>query len=68
MKKIIFTLSIFFVLSSFSNAQTKTIQGKVVAFKTYPVKNVKISSKKLKTDAITDEQGNFTIKSKKKIN
>lgn len=66
MKKIIFTLSIFFVLSSFSYAQTKTIQGKVVAFKAYPVKNVKISSKKLKTDAITDEQGNFTIKSKKK--
>ncbi len=66
MKKIVFTFCLLLIFSINHNyAQTKTIKGKVVAFKTYPLKKVKVISKKLKTETVTDEQGFFSIEYKK---
>ncbi len=67
MKKIIFVLSLLLVIGTFEiSAQTKTVKGKVVAFKAYPVNFVSISAKKNKTKAITDSLGYFTIECHKK--
>lgn len=56
---------LFFGLNQ-NNAQTKTISGKVVAFKAYPVNKVSVYAKKSKKEEFTDASGNFTIACKKK--
>ena len=43
------------------NAQEKTVVGKVTAFLTVPLKNVKISTKISASESFTDEQGIFSI-------
>ncbi|GAA4235449.1 hypothetical protein GCM10022291_17360 [Postechiella marina] len=50
---------------NFSSAQTHTVTGKIVAFKKYGVKSVKVSSKKSKTSVFSDALGNFSIACKK---
>lgn len=45
--------------------QLVTVKGKITAFREFPVKNVKIQSKKYKTRALTNEAGEFEIKCKK---
>lgn len=53
-----------FVFSLTINAQERNISGKITAFNTYELKAVKISAKKAKTETVTDEFGNFQIKTK----
>ena len=57
-------LVLAFALVSF--AQERNISGKITAFNTYELINVKVSAKKAKTEVFTDEQGNFQIKCKTK--
>lgn len=47
-------------------AQSHTVKGKIVAFKKYPINNVKVSAKKAKTKVFSDSLGNFTITCNKK--
>lgn len=42
-------------------AQNRVIKGKLTAFKTYPVQNIEISSKKGKASYISDSLGQFSI-------
>ncbi|MEW4923851.1 carboxypeptidase-like regulatory domain-containing protein [Algibacter sp. 2305UL17-15] len=57
---------LFFIGLNINYAQNKKLTGKVVAFKAYPINNVSVSSKKLKTETITDSLGYFTIECRKK--
>lgn len=45
--------------------QLVTAKGKITAFREFPVKNIKVESKKAKTRALTNEAGEFEIKCKK---
>lgn len=47
-------------------AQERNISGKIMAFNTYELVEVKVSAKKAKTEVLTDELGNFQIKCKTK--
>lgn len=51
-------------LGMIANGQTELITGKVYAFKDTPIANVKITAKKAKKSAVTDEMGNFSIECK----
>lgn len=67
MKKVVLAFVVLFLSgSSLIYAQTQTLKGKVTAFKAYPVNNVSIYSKKLKTETVSDLDGNFTIQCHKK--
>lgn len=67
MKSSFFAVVLFLLIGlTFSSAQTHIVTGKIVAFKKYPLKNVKISSKKIKTEVFTDSLGNFSITCNKK--
>ena len=59
---------LFMLVCSFTNiqAQTTTLKGKVIAFKKYPVNNVRVEASKSKQKTLTDSQGNFTIEVKSK--
>ncbi len=46
--------------------QMHKLSGTVVAFDKFPLKNVTVEAKKAKTEAKTDENGNFEIEVKKK--
>ena len=62
MKKYFF-VSIFIVLTSLSFAQNKTIKGTVIDEQTQePISNALINVKGSNTHAVTDIDGNFTIK------
>lgn len=43
-------------------AQERIIKGKVTAFKTIPLNNIQVVSKKTKAETRTDINGNFTVK------
>lgn len=45
-------------------AQSNPVTGKVYAFKDTPIANIKITAKKSKQSATTDEMGNFSIQAK----
>ncbi len=49
-----------------AHGQTNPVTGKVFAFKDTPVANIRITAKKSKQSALTDEEGNFNIKIDKK--
>lgn len=61
-----FSIVAFLVLALCANtfAQERNISGKITAFNTYELWNVKVSAKKAKTEVLTDEVGNFKIKCK----
>ena len=68
MKRIIQTL-IFFSLLTFpllSSSQTRKLSGTVLSFNKYPVKGVTVKAKKAKTEAVTNEVGEFEIEVKTK--
>jgi len=48
-----------------TNAQTREISGIVLAFNTYPLKNITIRAKKTKSEVVTDADGKFQIEVKK---
>jgi len=47
----------------FTGAQERTINGKVTAFRDYPLKNVTVTSKATREVAVTDSTGFFSIRS-----
>jgi TonB-dependent SusC/RagA subfamily outer membrane receptor len=60
MKKIVLILAV--ILTNFAvNAQLVGISGKVIGFKTFPLKNIQVTAKKAKSIAITNENGTFSI-------
>lgn len=64
MKTIIFALSTsFLMLPNFGQAQ-ELVEGKITAFKGFPVNNVSVTAKKSKDAASTDSLGHFKIKVK----
>ena len=66
MKKYFF-VSIFIVLTTLSFAQNKTIKGTVIDEQTQePISNAVINVKGSNTHAVTDIDGNFTIKASDK--
>ena len=42
-------------------SQQREISGTVLVFNKYPVKNLKVSAKKTKTETITDNNGEFKL-------
>lgn len=67
MKKIAcFIIVIAGLLSMQVEAQTQIVKGKITAFKKFPLKGVKISTKKSKEMVLTDSLGMFIISCKKK--
>ncbi|MGQ1910352.1 carboxypeptidase-like regulatory domain-containing protein [Marinifilum sp. RC60d5] len=54
------------VYTNIQAQQTYTLKGKVIAFKKYPVNNVKVLASKSKDKTQTDSLGNFTIEVKSK--
>jgi len=50
------------LLSSNTIAQERIITGKVTAFQTVPLNNIKVLAKKTKNETLTDKNGNFIIK------
>jgi hypothetical protein len=56
---------VFFVLSLcpvLGITQNQEINGTIVAFNKYPLKNVRVGTKKAKTETFTNERGTFEIK------
>ena len=54
-------LAIIILLASTVHSQTRVVQGQLTAFKTYPVMNVEITSKKANATTMTDEFGQFSL-------
>ena len=54
---------VFFLLlgATFGIAQTHTVNGRIIAFKKYPVNKVKVSSKRAKTFVYSDSLGIYSI-------
>jgi len=68
MKRIVHTL-IFFgfvIFPILCSSQTRNISGTVLSFNKYPVKGVTVKAKKAKTEAITNEAGQFELEVKTK--
>lgn len=63
-KNILFVILLFLV--SGLQAQERSVSGKIVAFNTYSLNNVKISARKAKTWVFTDSTGIFQIYCNKK--
>lgn len=64
MKHLLFFF-VFIYTVNIVSAQENEVSGTIVAFNKYPLKNVKVTSKKSKKEAITGEDGKFTIAVKK---
>lgn len=56
----------FIIIPLLSSSQTRKISGTVTSFKEYPVKGITIKAKKAKTEAETNEKGEFEIEVKNK--
>jgi TonB-dependent SusC/RagA subfamily outer membrane receptor len=54
-------IAIIILLASTVHSQTRVVQGQLTAFKTYPVMNVEITSKKANATTMTDEFGQFSL-------
>lgn len=59
-RSVIYTLALL-ICAIAVQAQSNPITGKVYAFKDTPIANIKITAKKSKVTATTDEMGNFSI-------
>ena len=57
----IFIFLSFLISPLLSSSQTRKISGTVLSFNKYPVKGVIVKAKKAKTEAITNEAGEFEI-------
>lgn len=53
------TIIFYFALTI--QAQTRVVQGTLMVFDTYPVKNIEVSSKKAMATAMTDSLGQFSL-------
>jgi TonB-dependent SusC/RagA subfamily outer membrane receptor len=62
MKKVFFSF-LFVCFCNYTGAQERTINGKVTAFRDYPLKNITVTSKATKEVVLTDSTGFFSIKS-----
>ncbi|MEN8202152.1 MAG: TonB-dependent receptor plug domain-containing protein [Bacteroidota bacterium] len=60
MRLIITTISLV-LLSFTASAQNRVVYGKLTVFKTFPVQNVEVNSKKAKASTMTDSLGNFAV-------
>jgi hypothetical protein len=65
-KRFYILVFLMFCLSITSNSQSNIIEGKVYAFKEYPLNKVEIVSSKSKKTVYSDSLGNFQIEVKKK--
>ncbi|MBN2699389.1 MAG: TonB-dependent receptor plug domain-containing protein [Bacteroidales bacterium] len=54
-------ISVLLIISQALSAQTKVVTGEFTAFNRYPVKNLKVISKKAKASALTDSLGQYQI-------
>jgi TonB-dependent SusC/RagA subfamily outer membrane receptor len=59
--KIYLILASALLISLSTAAQTRVVNGKLTAYKSFPVMNVEVSSKKAKATTVSDAQGNFSI-------
>ena len=60
MKKLA-TLFTLLISATLAFSQQHEISGNVLVFNKYPVKNLKVSAKKAKTETVTDANGVFTL-------
>ena len=60
MKQII-AIAALILVSFYTMAQTRVVYGKLTAFKTFPVQNVEVKSKKAKATTSSDSLGIFAI-------
>lgn len=58
-------LLLVLMMSFHAKSQTRKIQGKVMAFNKFPLKNIVVKAKKTKEEVLTDENGMFSISVKK---
>lgn len=65
-KSLLITVLLIFLGNLNSHAQKNMASGRIIGFKKYPIKNVKIFSKKTKNEVITDSLGHFSIACKPK--
>jgi len=56
---------VFVVIPILCFGQTSKISGTVVAFNKFPLKNITVTAKKAKTEAVTNDKGQFEIEVKK---
>lgn len=63
MKKLFFNSALILALlfPGIIHAQLRNFSGTVVAFEKFPLKNITVKARKAKTEAITDNNGNFTM-------
>jgi len=54
-------IAIMIILASSVHAQTRVVHGQLTTFKTFPVQNVEITSKKANATTTTDAFGQFSI-------
>jgi hypothetical protein len=59
-----FVFTVILIIPLLGYSQTRKLTGTVVSFNTYPVNNVTVQAKKAKTEAITNENGEFEIEVK----
>ena len=62
---IFYGILLAFLCSTFTYAQTRIIEGTIVAFNTYPLSSITVKAKKTKMEVVTDENGQFEIEVKK---
>jgi len=62
----IFIFLSFLISPLLSSSQTRKISGTVLSFNKYPLKGITVKAKKAKTEAITNEAGEFEIEVKTK--
>ena len=60
MKSLIIFLSLL-LISTIGYTQQREISGTILVFNKFPVKNLKVIAKKAKTEAITDNKGEFRL-------
>ena len=53
---------VLFLVPLLGTTQNQEIDGTIFAFNKYPLKNVRVSTKKAKTETFTNERGTFAIK------
>lgn len=65
LKQKILLIITLITLSFLGYSQNRVIEGYVISFKTYPIKNIKVTAKKSKEVITTDENGFFRIEVEK---
>ena len=59
--KYLTTLFVLLIIANMGFGQQREISGTVLVFNKYPVKNLKVSAKKAKTETVTDNNGEFKL-------